>query len=105
MEYNVIRKFRDKESFEVLEVGDSFVTDKKERANELQAKGFIGEAIKTETPSILNQNVGEVKISITEEFSKEDLEKLLEQEVSGENRKGVKDHIESLLKGDKFESS
>lgn len=46
---------------------------------------------------VLSNNVGEVKNAVTKELGEEELKKLLEQEVSGEDRKGVKDHIEDLL--------
>ncbi|WP_368657634.1 hypothetical protein AB3Z07_21205 [Metabacillus halosaccharovorans] len=105
MKYHVISNFRDKETFEVYTEGSIFETDKDKRVKELQHKGYLGEKIEVEIPDILKKTVSEIKHEITEEMDQEQLQELLQFEVDTENRKGVKEHIESLLKGDDNESS
>lgn len=46
---------------------------------------------------LLNGNVEETKNSITADLGKETLELLLSKEKEGKNRKGVIEHIQSLL--------
>lgn len=96
MKYRVIKRFRDKNTKDVYEIDSTYESDNEKRVKELQALGYLGEEIE-EAPSILDQNVSEVKAAITKDFPKEILQVLLEQEIAGENRKGVKEHIESLL--------
>jgi hypothetical protein len=98
MNYNVIQRFRDKESLEVFEVGDTFQSDNKTRVLELKRNGFIEDAPKQE--SILDGNVQEIIELLTKDLGREKLLELLDEESKGKDRKTVKEHIESLLSED-----
>ncbi|MGC6586542.1 hypothetical protein ACPV3A_16440 [Paenibacillus sp. Dod16] len=41
MKYEVIKEFKDKETNDILIVGSSYETEKKQRANELIKAGFL----------------------------------------------------------------
>ena len=103
MNFTVLKTFRDKNTLKSHKTGQIYQTDDLKRVDELQSKGWIGEEVQEvheaqKDFSVLEQNVANVKQTITAEFSQESLKTLLEQEVAGENRKGVIDHIQSLLK-------
>lgn len=93
MEYRVIKRFRDKLTKKVYSTNAPFDTKVEGRAEELLELGYIEK--KERSP--LEQNVGDIKKALTKETPVEKLEVLLEQEKSGENRKGVLEHIEALL--------
>lgn len=97
MNFTVLKTFRDKSTLQSHKTGHIYKTDDAKRAAELQSKGWIGEEVQEES-SVLEQNVANIKQTITADFSHESLEALLQQEVGGENRKGVIEHIQSLLK-------
>ncbi|WP_156290782.1 hypothetical protein [Oceanobacillus salinisoli] len=50
-----------------------------------------------QSSSILNGNVAEIKEAITSEAKREELEELKRQEIKGQNRKGVLEHIETII--------
>lgn len=104
MKYAVVASFRDKHTNEVFTIGSFYETEDKDRVTELRKGGFLGDEIQSEQPYVLKQNVAGVKAAITEDLPKEQLEALLQEEKEGENRKGVIEHIEALLKGDSGES-
>lgn len=97
MKAPVLKRFKDKVTKEIYIKGIYEGTE--ERVKELQIKGFLGDAVEDENdePSVLEGNVSEVKKVVTKELGKEQLNALLDEEESGENRKGVKDHITSVL--------
>lgn len=92
--YEVLKRFRDINTREKYEAGSVYETADKERGVELQEKGFL-----KATKSVLDGNVTSIKTAITADLSPEELNSLLEEEKAGEDRKGVKEHIEALLKG------
>jgi hypothetical protein len=98
MNFNVIQRFRDRESLEVFEVGSTFQSDNKNRALELKRNGFIEDDPKQE--SILDGNVQDVVNGLTKELGREKLLELLDEESNGKARKTIKEHIESLLSED-----
>ncbi|KZR60391.1 hypothetical protein [Pseudobacillus badius] len=100
MKYQVKKAFVDKNSGEHHEQGTIYETTSASRAEFLQQKGFIGEEVKNPLEQLLDQNAPDVAEAITSEHSKEELEELLELEKAGRGRKTVKEHIESLLKGE-----
>lgn len=95
MEAKVIRRFRDKDSKKVYSIGDNY-QGSETRVNFLKKEGFLEKSIQKE-PSLLDGNVGEVTAAITADLGKEELEKLLQEEKEGKERKGVIEHIEGLL--------
>lgn len=98
MKAKVIKRFRDKPTNIVYESGIYEASEK--RVKQLQDLGYLESEKNDDTPkenSILDGNVGEVTKNVTDEFSKEELEDLLKEEESEENRKGVTKHINSLL--------
>ncbi|PLR93194.1 hypothetical protein [Bacillus sp. T33-2] len=99
MKYIVKEHFEDKNTHEIYEVDSLYETDSQERADELRKGGYLGDEVENSVASVLDQNVAEVAAAITSDsHSIEQLEELLKLEEAGENRKGVKKHIESLLK-------
>ncbi|MBP1907081.1 hypothetical protein J2Z32_003746 [Paenibacillus turicensis] len=48
--YPVLKKFRDKETRNVYEVGSAYETDNKERAKKLQAGEWVGKELKPSKP-------------------------------------------------------
>jgi hypothetical protein len=98
MNFNVVQRFRDKESLNVFEVGNTFQSDNKNRVLELKRNGYIEDAPKPE--SVLDGNVQDVINILTKELGREKLLELLDEESKGKNRKTVKEHIESLLSED-----
>jgi hypothetical protein len=96
MEAIVIQRFRDKDSKKVHEV-DSVYKSSEARVRYLQDKGFLDKTEKNKEASLLDGNVGEVTEAVTSAISKEELEKLLQEEKNDKNRKGVVEHIEGLL--------
>lgn len=111
MEYKVIKQFQDlQDNDHIYNVGDLYPRQGEvntERAEELaNSENKIGvplievvEEPKTiSTPIDLNQTVDKLKEVITIELGEEVLNELLEAEIVDKNRKGVIEHIESLLK-------
>lgn len=97
MKAKVNKRFRDKETKRVYNVGPKSIFEgKQSRVEELQKLGFLGEKVKEE-PSLLDGNVSQVTESITSELEKDKLQELLKEEKDKDNRKGVIKHIESLL--------
>lgn len=101
MKYRVIKKFRDKETGKLyLKNKEPYETDNKERAAELQEKGFLyKEKAEDDSkgPSVLDQNVDQVKKSVTTEMSQEELDTLLKEEKADKNRKSVVDHLQEMI--------
>lgn len=87
----VIKRFRDKNTNKVHEIGSSF-EGAEERLSELKELGYL----ENSEPSILDGNVQEV-INALDGLSKEELEALLAKEKEDKKRKTVIDYIESLL--------
>lgn len=110
---NVIVRFRDRNTKTVYNIGTVFEGDE-DRINELVELGFV-EVIKKEVEenpeeqsdeqenhdvtSFLEGNVKSIKESLADQ-DVESLKILLETEKIGQNRKGVIEHIESLLEGE-----
>lgn len=90
MKATVLKRFKDKFTGKIYNIGYIYKSSE-ERVKELQEMGFLGEV------SIIDGNVEEIKV-VTESLDKESLKDLLEKEQKGKNRKGVIEHIESLLK-------
>lgn len=106
MKYKVLTRFNDKYTSVLHETGTFYETDSQERAEELQKGGYIGEEVKNPLASVLEKNVTEVKNSVTRDnYSVEQITELIALEEAGEKRKGVKEHLNSLLKEEKDESS
>jgi hypothetical protein len=99
MKLKVTQTFIDKNTKKRYEVGDIFETDDNERVKELRS--HVGESEK----SVLDHNVSETIELITNETSHVELKILLDEETNGKDRKTVKEHIESLLKGDDHDQS
>lgn len=101
MKYIVLKRFIDKLTKKYYAAGDIYESNDEKRIKELQEKGYLGEKIeepkKNEEPSVLDGNVTQVQESITDELSTDELKQLLEMEQSGSDRKGVVQHIKSLL--------
>lgn len=91
MKYKVVKRFRDKYSKKLYLPGDTFECDDQNRADELIDKGFI------KKDNLLDQNVAGVKKAVTQDIPQEELRFLLDEENQGQARKGVIDHITSLL--------
>jgi len=91
MKAKVLKRFRDKQTGEVLEV-DTVYEGERERVKELQRLGYVGE----NESSVLDGNVESVKQAV-EGLDKDSLEKLFEKEMADKNRKGVLEYIEELL--------
>lgn len=109
MKYLVIDRFADKNTGELFEVGSVYETNDQARADEIKEAGYLGaviEEVPNENPfkELLSKNVSEITSTVDDTYTKEQLEGLLQLETEGENRKGVKKHLEALLKGDKDES-
>jgi hypothetical protein len=101
MEIKVIKRFRDKETNEVFTVGALYHSDDEERIKFLQSKGHLelsDPSTSNKQPDLLDQNVEEIKTSIIADLGKEQLEELFIAESNGKNRKGVIEHIDSLIK-------
>lgn len=97
MEYKVKKRFIDKHTKDFYDArNESFYesTDEK-RIKELISKGYIVE--KQKEDSLLDGNVSKVQEAITSDLSNEELGKLLKEESEGAKRKGVIQHINSLL--------
>lgn len=98
MKYQVKKRFQDKYNGNLYEVGSFYETDNQGRADYLQGMGYLGAG--TEESSLLAGNVDQVKASITADMTDDELNALLDEEQAGKNRKGVIDHINSLLEAD-----
>jgi hypothetical protein len=100
MEVKVIKRFRDKETNEVYPVGALYQSDNENRIKFLQGRGHLDmyNSDSNEGNSLLNQTVDEIKEAVTSDLGKEQLEQLLKEEHDGKGRKGVIEHIDSLLK-------
>jgi hypothetical protein len=92
----VIKRFRDKETKEVFAAGALYQSDDEGRITLLQNSGYLEKSEMQE--SLLDQNVEEIKIAITADLGKERLKELFKEEFNSKNRKGVIEHIDSLLK-------
>lgn len=107
MECKVIKRFQDKNTKIIYQIGSIFSSEDEERVDFLQESGFLEKEESAEPGEKnvhqdvdLSGNVDEVNEQITVELGKETLESLLTSEKEGQNRKGVTKHIESLLKVD-----
>jgi hypothetical protein len=107
MKVQVLRSFIDKQTNVIQEVGTVIeVTD--ERYEEILSASddpFVKQADYTETPTqnnedLLDKSVEKIKNALTKALSREKLEVLLKMEIEGKKRKGVIEHIESLLEED-----
>ncbi|WP_277679550.1 hypothetical protein [Gracilibacillus dipsosauri] len=106
MKIEVTKRFIDKDT--KLFYTDSkegrcvYESDDENRIAYLRSKGYLGEEIAkvTKEPSVLDGNVSEVQSKITDDLSTGKLNELLESERNNANRKGVIQHIESLLQED-----
>lgn len=98
MKAKVIKRFRDKQTRKTYDIGSAF-EGKQGRVEYLQQLKYVGEEIK-EQPSLLDGNVQAAKTSITSDLSQEELIKLLAEENNDKKRKGVIEHIESLLESE-----
>lgn len=88
----VIRTFRDKKTKKLYEPGQVY-EGTEERVKEIASKGFL----KIEKQqSVLDGNVEQVKKALNE-IDKSELEKILNEEINGKNRKRVVEHINLLL--------
>jgi hypothetical protein len=96
MEIKVIKRFRDKNTNEVYRAGALYQSDDEERISFLQNSGYLEKSEKQE--SLLDQNVDEIKAAITADMGVDELKALSKEESGGKNRKGVIEHIDSLLK-------
>lgn len=112
----VIKRFRDKETRKIYNVGETY-DGTKARAKEIADKGFIEEsegseegnednsgstnetAASLDVENILNSNIESIKEKV-DEVDKELLSVILETEKGNQNRKGVIEHIESLLESE-----
>lgn len=101
MKTQVIKRFKDKHSKEIYEVGHEYEGEDK-RVEELQSLGYLEAASsgekkqEDENPSLLDGTVDEVKKAL-EGLPHEELEAFLEEEKADKNRKGITEYIESLL--------
>jgi hypothetical protein len=107
MKVQVLRSFIDKQTNVIQEVGTVIeVTD--ERYEEILSASddpFVKQVSDFETPAqndegLLDKSVEKIKIAVTKALSHEKLKVLLKMETEGKNRKGVIEHIESLLEED-----
>ncbi|MBO1003741.1 hypothetical protein ACFSKI_19165 [Pseudogracilibacillus auburnensis] len=98
MKVKVIKRFRDKHTKQVYNI-DSVYEGSQSRIKELQKLKFVGEEIK-EQPSLLDGNVQQTKNAITSELGPYELNQLLHEEKQDKKRKGVIEHIESLLESE-----
>jgi hypothetical protein len=96
MEIKVIKRFRDKQTNEVYLAGALYQSDDKGRISFLQNGGYLEKSENQE--SLLDQNVEEIKGSITADLGKDRLKELFEEEFNSKNRKGVIEHIDGLIK-------
>jgi hypothetical protein len=106
LKYQVLRRFKDKHSSKIINVEDVFEIEKEEAALKLQEKGIIGKKVGDEESkgegipsSPLDRNANDAIKSITADLNQGELKNLLKLETEGKDRKSVKEHIESLLKG------
>lgn len=105
MKYIVIESFVDKNSRKTHKKESIYETEDKDRAEYLIEKGYLKqetvENVDSNTETILEQTIAQIVETVTnEKFSPVDLEELLATERKDKNRKGVIEHIESLLKGE-----
>ena len=96
MKIIVERDFKDRNTKKIVKAGTIVEADEI-RLSLLDKHGIKYEFVEE---SVLDGNVNQVKKAITKEMNKEELNELLKQEKAGNNRKGVIDHIESLLGDD-----
>lgn len=109
MKYLVTSRFIDKNTNELFEVGTVYETNNQERAIEIKKAGYLGELIEDISPNgpykqLLSKNVSEITSTVDENYTSDQIRELLQLEAEGENRKGVKKHLENLLKGEDDES-
>ncbi|KMJ54997.1 hypothetical protein AB685_29600 [Bacillus sp. LL01] len=98
MKARVIKRFRDKFTKKAHNFGTLY-EGSKERIEELQSFGWLGETEKEATNAHdehLNGSIAEVKAK-TEGFSVDAFEELLDQEKQSKNRKGVIEYFESMI--------
>lgn len=104
MKANVVVRFRDKHTKKVYNIGTEYEDDD-DRINELVGLGFVEVAEEEVTEdqeymsSILEENVQSIKDKLNE-ADEETLKSVLEEEKNGRDRKGVIDHIQSLLESE-----
>lgn len=109
MEFGVIKSFQDKHTKVVYKKSSTYQTEDDERADFLIEKGFLkeNEARKASgqlnggtftLEDVLDQTVAEIEETITaDEFTQVDLRSFLDFEKQNKARKGVIEHLESLL--------
>lgn len=99
MKVEVLNRFRDKSTHQIFEVGSLYESSDKARIDLLVKKGFVKSTnVKAKTPTLnLEGNVKEVTSSINLELGRSSLRDALKAEQADKNRKGVTEHIESLL--------
>lgn len=101
MKVKVLRLFNDKLNGVFQRVGTT-IDVTKERLEEILAvdpENPIVEIIEEDKhDSLLDSTVNEIQDIVTIELGLDKLQELLKDEIEGKNRKGVVEHIESLLK-------
>lgn len=101
MKVKVLRLFNDKQNGVFQRVGTT-IDVTKERLEEILAvdpENPIVEVIDEDKhDSLLDNTVNEIQEKVTIELGLDKLQELLKDEIEGKNRKGVVEHIESLLK-------
>lgn len=97
MKIKADKDFKDRKTKKLITAGTVVEADEK-RLSLLDAHKIKYEII--EKPSLLDGNVEQVKKAVTSELNEEELLELLAKEQKGSNRKGVINHIESLLGDD-----
>ncbi|OIJ17096.1 hypothetical protein BKP37_00730 [Anaerobacillus alkalilacustris] len=99
----VLRSFLDKQNKVIQPVGKT-INITEERFQEITlVEGdplieLVEKGESNETDSPLKSNVKDIKKNVTADLGKDVLGLLLQEETESENRKGVIDHIEQLLK-------
>jgi len=95
MEAKVIKRFLDKNTKKVFEVGATYESGA-ERIKELQKLGYLGELIEKPIDPRLEGSVQDVKKAL-DGLGPDEFRKILVDEKSNKNRKGVIEHIENYL--------
>lgn len=101
MKVKVLRLFHDKQNGTFQRVG-TIIDVTEERLQEILTVDMdnpIVEVIDEDKhDSLLDNTVNEIQEKVTIELGLDKLQELLKDEIEGKNRKGVVEHIESLLK-------
>jgi hypothetical protein len=96
----IINRFRDKNTKKIY-TKDKVYEGSASRVAELQEKGWLGSTIEEKTSDpLLEGNVEKTKSAITVSLGEEKLRALREEEANDKNRKGVLNHIDSLLESE-----